>query len=399
MTKRPFHKVCFVGAGTMGCFNSMLAALAGYEAVIYDISQDTLDTVSTVQHRIAKGMVDIGLLDGDKVATAIASIKCETDLAIAVQGAGLVSESVYEDISLKQQIFSQLESVCDDHTLLTTNSSALLISDIEKPLKSGENVAALHSHLGAMLFDIVAGPRSHKGITQKLQDYVHSLGGVPLVLKKEYKGYVFNAMIGPVLASSLKLVTDGVATIKEVDKSWMQYHSAPMGPFGMMDMFGLNLIYDGWNKKNQDQIDVNIQREVLSFLAPIVGAGRLGMKSGQGFYSYPNPAYSRSDFFKSIQDNETANYVLTGALTSAACLIASHDVLTPSKIDQAWKVATRLNDGPFEILARHELDKIPILFGPSMAAMTPENQQKLTEFINSNNNIFKTNREFLREKK
>jgi 3-hydroxyacyl-CoA dehydrogenase len=365
--------VCFAGGGTMGCYNAILSALGGHQATIYDVSDATLTAVPAALAEMAQHLIGAGLAQAGAVGPALARIRTEADISRALDGAWLVSESVFEDISLKRQLFAEIERVCGADVLLTTNSSALLASDIESALTHGDRFAALHSHLGAMLFDIVGGPRTSAANISRLREYVLSLNGFPLVQTRENKGYVFNAMIGPVLSTAMYMVASGAETVRSVDRAWMLRTGAPMGPFGMIDLFGLRLIYDGWHKRVDDPQTAEMRKAILSFLAPIVGSGRLGMRSGSGFYEYPDPAYSRPDFLKHQPQTSSADYALTSAWTQNAVLLAVNKIATPEDIDRAWMVATRQKMGPFGALDEIGVDRAMILFsttGPMIAGGT-----------------------------
>ena len=114
--------VCFIGGGTMGCYNALLAALAGHRVVLYDVSEETLLRVLPTMNDMASHMIAAGLQDADGVATALERVGTETDLAKALDGAWLVSESVFEDIMLKRDLFAKLDRMCSPDVLLTTNS-------------------------------------------------------------------------------------------------------------------------------------------------------------------------------------------------------------------------------------------------------------------------------------
>ncbi len=376
----PGH-VCFIGAGTMGCYNALLASLAGYDAVIYDISRETLFGVPQTISAMGAQMVAAGLQDVDAVEGAKSRIATQHDLTAALYGAKLVSESIFENLEIKRELFADLDARCPSDVMLTTNSSSLMVSDIEDALVDGSRFAALHSHLGAMLFDIVPGPRTAPETTAALKDYVSNLGGISLVLNKENKGYVFNAMIGPVLATAMLQVIDGAASMEDVDRAWMKRTGSPMGPFGMMDLFGTALIYDSWKNRpampDQPLMDL-MKRKVLSFLAPIVGSGRLGMKSGHGFYTYPDPAYSRPGFLDGYPEISGADYALTSAWTQNAALIAANDVAEPHDIDRAWIAATRQAKGPFAILDDIGLERALTLFAVTGPLAGIENIAKVS---------------------
>jgi 3-hydroxybutyryl-CoA dehydrogenase len=376
----PSH-VCFIGGGTMGCYNALLAALAGYDAVIYDISRETLRDVPKNIAAMSAELVATGLQDSRAIEAAALRIATQGDLKIALSGAKLVSESIFENLEVKRELFAKLDGLCSDDVILTTNSSSLMVADIEGALDNGARFAALHSHLGAMLFDIVPGPRTSPETTDFLREYVERLGGVSLVLKKENKGYVFNAMIGPVLTTAMLMVIDHVATVHEVDRAWMTRTQSPMGPFGMIDLFGTALIYDSWKHRPENPAMGDIRLKILSFMAPIVGSGRLGMKSGHGFYDYPDPAYTKAGFLDGNPETSAADYALTSAWTQNAVLIAANEVADPYDIDRAWITATRQPKGPFAVLDDIGLDRAMILFGSTGPLAGPENIEKVTNFL------------------
>lgn len=373
--------VCFVGGGAMGCYNAILSALGGHKAVIHDVSDAVLAAVPASLSETATHLVDAGLINASDIEAALTEIQTESDLRKALEGAWLVSESVFEDIALKRRLFSDIEQACDDDVLITTNSSALLVSDMDSALDNGQRFAALHSHLGAMLFDIVGGPRTSPTTISRLKDYVLSLGGYPLVQHKENKGYVFNAMIGPVLSTALYLAATGAETIHGIDRAWMLRTGSPMGPFGMIDLFGLGLIYSGWHKRDDDPAIREMRQDILSFLSPILGSGRLGLRSGAGFYNYPAPRYSMPDFLERQPKTSSADHALTSAWTQNAVLLAANQIATPTDIDRAWMVATRQSRGPFAVLDEIGLDRAFILFSATGPFVPTEDHSRLLEYL------------------
>lgn len=349
MTVAEFSRVTFVGGGTMGCYNALLAALSGYEAVIYDLDSQVLEVVPLVQEAIGSHLIDIGYCSPGDLAMARNRTVVEADLTQAVRGAGLVSESVPERLALKREVFAQLESLCSPDTVLTSNTSALLISDIDSALIHGAHFAALHSHLGALLFDIVAGPRCSPSTVDLLVRYVSSLRGEPLVLNKEFPGYVFNALLGSVLTAAKWEVICGQAGIEDIDKAWMVYFAAPHGPFGLMDLFGLDVVADSWREPRQDPVRMARQPQVIALLQSYLDAGRLGRKTEAGFYDYPEAAYMSPDFTLSPDFEVIAP--LLEALRDTAQLIEREGVASGADIDRAWCTALGVDKGPFSLSA------------------------------------------------
>ena len=350
MTIKEIETVCYVGAGTMGCYNSIAAAISGYEVVLYDVDEATLQQVPDRHAEMAAFLVGGGYCTQDAVPAALKRVSLTNDLATATASADLVSESVFERLDVKRETHRRLDELCPPATILTTNSSALLVSEIETAVERGDRFAALHSHLGAPLVDIVGGPRTSADTIDVLQRYVVSTGGVPLVLKKEYPGYVLNAMLGPLLGSALMQLADGVASVEDVDRAWMAARAAPMGPFGMMDLFGVNVIHDSWQYRKQDPFTALQQPRILALLQPMIEKGELGMKSGTGFYHYPQPQYQQPGFGVQKSGSTEVYNALQAALIGNAALIAAAGVAEPEDIDRAWKTGTYLDTGPFRIL-------------------------------------------------
>ncbi|WP_206045349.1 3-hydroxyacyl-CoA dehydrogenase [Oceanicoccus sagamiensis] len=344
------NRVCFIGSGTMGCFNSLLAALVGYDCVLFDIDEESFKQVPQAQQDIGAFLVGSGFCTEQAIAEAQSRIRFETDLSQAVAGADLISESVPERLSLKQELHQQLESICPEHCILTTNTSNLMVSEIQAPLASGKRFAALHSHLGALLIDIVAGPRTDASTVDTLKRYVLSLNAVPLVLKKENPGYVLNAILGPLLTMSMMLVIEKAATIEDLDAAWLSHRKGPMGPFAMMDLFGLDVIADSWQQPRPDPAMQALRTKILGFITPYIERGDLGMKSKKGFYQYPDPAYQQAGFVDPAKDLSGLDSILVATIIENAIIIANKAVAEPKDIDRAWMTATYLDIGPFGLL-------------------------------------------------
>lgn len=352
MTIEEIQTVCYVGAGTMGCYNSIAAALSGYDVVLCDVDEATLQQVPARHAEMVEFLVGAGYCARDAVPDAIKRVSLVSDLRQATADADLVSESVFERLDIKRETHGLLDEICPARTILTTNSSALLVSEIETAVRRGDRFAALHSHLGAPLVDIVGGPRTSAATIDILQRYVLSTGGVPLVLKKEYPGYVLNAMLGPLLTSAMLLVAEGEASVEDVDRAWMAARGATMGPLGMIDLFGVNVIHDSWQYRREDAFTVRQRPKILTLLQPMIDAGELGMKSGRGFYNYPGPSYQHPDFLAAGSGPRLVYNALQAALIGNAALIAAADVAEPADIDRAWKTGTFLDTGPFAMLAQ-----------------------------------------------
>lgn len=342
------HQICFVGAGTMGCFNSLLAASAGYQAVVFDVSKTARDRLPRALRDMAGALADHGLLKHEAIPQILTCIRISDDLKAATAHADLVSESVSEKLDIKRTVHEQLDKLCDPSVLITTNTSGLLVSQLEDVFTKSDRFAALHSHLGSRLFDIVGSTHMTAKSLDILERYVRSLNCVPLLLRKENPGYVINAMLGPLLTVSQMMVIDHIASQEDVDRAWMKHEQAVIGPFGLMDLFGLNVLCDSWQHPRPNT--GHLQEKVLALLTPYVAAGHLGTKTGKGFYDYPDPNYTHTDFLSENTDLSLIHQILSTVLIVNAICIAAADVADPEEIDRAWMLSFSLPRGPFGAL-------------------------------------------------
>jgi enoyl-CoA hydratase/3-hydroxyacyl-CoA dehydrogenase len=328
------NTVCFIGAGTMGRFNALMAAAAGYEAILYDLSTTVLDETREQIDAMAAMLVHVGFFSEDEIHAAGQNIRIEPDLALAVQDAQLI------------RVHHELDIACPSTAILTTNTSTLLVSQIDGSLPSNRQFSALHSHLGARLIDIVSGTHTSAATIDILRRYVLSINGVPLILKKESPGYVLNTLLGSLLGMALGLILEGDMSIEDVDRAWIQGAKAPMGPFGMIDLFGLDVVHDSWAHQHSDPQNADLRTKVIALLSSHINAGKLGMKSGQGFYQYPAPSYENADFVAAGTGDDLYK-ILAGVVTEQAILLAKSEVASTSDIDRAWMCGTGALRGPF----------------------------------------------------
>jgi enoyl-CoA hydratase/3-hydroxyacyl-CoA dehydrogenase len=342
--------VCYVGAGTMGCVNSLVAAVSGYDVVLYDFDPASLALVSDRQRGFADHMVAIGYCDADAIPAALARVRTTSDPADAAHNADLISESVIEQVDIKRDALALFDRLCASGTILTTNTSSLLVSELEGALQRPERFAALHSHLGSPLYDIVGGTHTSPATIDLLERFVVSLGGVPLVLRREHRGYVVNGLIGGLTMSALQLLVRSESTVESIDRAWMSHQAAPFGPFGLLDLFGLDVVADNLRNATETTDRSTRRSEVLPLLDELVERGRLGMKTGGGFYDYPNPAFQHPDFLDDGSETSTLSAYLVAAVIHRAALIAAAGIAEREDIDRAWLAAMGLGVGPFGLL-------------------------------------------------
>lgn len=296
------HSVLVVGAGTMGSQIALQCALCGLGVTLYDVDRAKLDEArGRMSGEYAASLTGLGLREAETVRKVIDGIEFTTDAAVAAAEADLVSESIPERPELKARVFGMFDGLCPERTLFATNSSTLLPSMIAEGTGRPDRFCAMHFHIYvwvANVVDIMPHPGTAPEVAEILRQFALRIGQVPIVLKKEQVGYVFNTMLCALNDAALGLVADGVASVDDVDRAWMGVMKTPIGPLGILDFVGLDTamtITEYWAERTGNKRLVSNGQLLRSY----VEAGRLGMKNGKGFYDYPAPRYADEDFVSS----------------------------------------------------------------------------------------------------
>jgi len=297
MNLSDIRKVLILGAGTMGQQIGLQCAMHGYETVYYDLSREILDKAVQRVHKLARWYASMGKIPADRLDDVLSRITSTPDPAEAARDADFVSESVPEDPEIKAAVFSQFNVLCPERTVFTTNTSMLVPSMLAQATGRPGKFCALHFHdlRATTVVDVMPHPGTDPEVTELVKSFAESIGCIVIMLMRENHGYVFNTMLSSLFFSALTLASKGVASVEDIDRSWMGVTYMPMGPFGIMDQVGLSTVWtitDYWAKKTGDaQAQMN-----ADFLKRYVDKGDLGYKTGRGFYTYPDPAYQRPGF-------------------------------------------------------------------------------------------------------
>ena len=299
MKVEDIKKVVIAGVGTMGQQIGAQCAIHGLEVVLYDIDHDILAKAFERIKKLLKSFTTSNRITQKEADAAIRRIRGTTNIGEAAANADLVSESVPEDPELKGKVFSQFNALCPDHTIFATNTSTLLPSMFAQDTGRPEKLVAIHFHdvRATDIVDVMAHAGTSEETLNVAIEFAIKIGQVPLVLRKESPGYVFNSMLAALFDAAQTLAANRVTSIEEIDRAWMGVLHTPIGPFGLMDSIGIDTVWKAkeyWaNKLNDEQNKKN-----ADFLKEYISKGHLGQKSGQGFYSYPEPAYRNPGFVR-----------------------------------------------------------------------------------------------------
>jgi 3-hydroxybutyryl-CoA dehydrogenase len=295
------RRVLVIGSGKMGQQIGLQFATHGYAVVLYDIDPAALESGMARIRACADEQVRAGIIDDATREGALANITTTTDPATAAADVELVSESVPEDPALKGRVLGQFDALCPARTIFTTNTSTLLPSMFAAATGRPDRVAALHFHppvWSSNVVDVMPHAGTSTETTGLVLAFARRIGQIPIQLHRESSGYVFNAMYTALNDAALALVANGIASLEDVDRAWMGVMHMPIGPFGMLDGVGLDTpwhIADYWAR----QTGAAQARRNADFVKTHVDRGCPGVKSGEGFYSYPGPAYAKPGFVAS----------------------------------------------------------------------------------------------------
>ena len=285
------RSICVVGSGFMGWQIGLQCASYAYPVLIYDIYKEALiraygNISSELDSRILKGVLTVEEKD-----SILSRISMSENLS-AVSGGDLVIEATTERLEIKRKVFRDLDSICNRDTILATNSSSIRVSKIESVTSRGDRVLNTHFYSNpwsSKIVELMRGTITSDETINRTRDFMISIGMIPLTVLKESTGFIFNRVWRSVKKESLRLVDDGVATFEDVDRAWMSLYERNMGPFGMMDQVGLDVVKDiemVYYEESGDPRDAPPR-----LLLDKVEKGMLGVKTGKGFYTYPNPAF------------------------------------------------------------------------------------------------------------
>lgn len=294
---RPFDSVAVVGTGLLGTQIALLSAYAGYRVNVYDTRDGAFDQTydKLAADFKAKGITPF--VPWDDWEKSKAAIRFTTDLAAALEGADLVVEAITENLDAKRQAFAQMGKLAPAGCIFASNSSSLPISRMEESSGRPERCINTHFYIplqGITMTDLVGGTRTLPEVMQKGEEWIRSLGCVPLKVKKEILGFCFNSVWRAIKKQCLYMWANDYVDFRDIDRAWRIFTGMKLGPFGLMDSVGLDTVYNIEMVYYEDSKD--IRDKPPEALAEKIKQGELGVKTGKGFYTYPNPEFLQPDF-------------------------------------------------------------------------------------------------------
>ncbi|WP_298425671.1 3-hydroxybutyryl-CoA dehydrogenase [uncultured Kordia sp.] len=278
--------IAVIGAGTMGNGIAHTFAQFGFKVQLIDISQASLDKgMATITKNLDRMVAKERISEEDKQNT-LNNITTYTSIKEGVEYAGLVVEAATENVDLKLKIFKDLDALCPEDTILATNTSSISITQIAAVTSRPEMVIGMHfmNPVPIMkLVEIIRGYNTSDEVTNTIMELSKQLKKVPTEVN-DYPGFVANRILMPMINESIETLYNGVAGVQEIDTVMKLGMAHPMGPLQLADFIGLdvclsilNVMYEGFK---------NPKYAPCPLLVNMVMAGKLGAKSGEGFYDY-----------------------------------------------------------------------------------------------------------------
>lgn len=283
----PIQRILVIGSGTMGRQIGMAAAVAGFTTTVRDLDEGAVraaeqDMRSWLQGRVAKGRMEQASAD-----QAWEHITFTTDLEQAATSADLVIEAATEKLEIKREVFAELDRLTPAHALLVTNSSTYGSSAVADATSRPEQVCNMHFFNPALVMkcvEIVRHESTSDATVQAVTEVARTMGKLPVQLNREIPGFIANRLMGAVRSEAMRLQEQGIASVEDIDTAAKTALGHPMGPFELMDLVGIDVTY--LIRQATYELTGDEAEKPHPTLERMYQEGRLGRKSGEGWYRY-----------------------------------------------------------------------------------------------------------------
>ncbi len=279
------NKIAVVGGGLMGTGIAQVVAMGGYKVTVKDISREILErTEKKIKQRL-KELVAKGRLTDQEARAILERITFTEETKEALADADFIIEAVPEDLNLKKKVFSEMDSIAKPSAIFASNTSELSIASLSSSTNRPENVIGTHWFFPPQvmkLIEVVVTQKTSDKTLKTTLTFCKKIGKETVVCK-DVPGFITSRAISALVAECMRIYEEGIASIEDIDKAMRFGFNHPIGPFQLMDMSGIDVVYH--SLKNLK--DVYGERfKPGKKMAELVERGELGQKTGKGFYSY-----------------------------------------------------------------------------------------------------------------
>ena len=277
-----------VGAGTMGAQIAQQAALHGVDVALVDVNAQQLQHAMASNLEWLERRVDKGKLEPQAADAAASRVTPVGDLAAAAAGSAWAIEAVVENAAVKREIFAALDAHLPPQAGIATNSSNIVVSRLADATGRADRCCNMHFFHPVLVMDlceVVRGPATSDETCARAVAWSHRMGRTPIVVEKEIDGFIVNRILGAASREAFALLAGAVASAEDIDIAVKRGLNWPMGPFQLSDFSGLDTVL-GVRKDRMEREAAPGDVATVAILERMVAAGRLGRKSGRGFYDY-----------------------------------------------------------------------------------------------------------------
>jgi len=279
-------KLFIVGAGIMGAGIGQLCAQQGYEVTVVDVSEEVVERAKEKVKAGLKRRVDKGKITQEEMNSVLSRLRWSTDFNLA-QDSDFVVEAVFENLAVKKDVFKKLDSICPPETILATNTTALSVSAIASATNRPDKVIGMHFFNPAVimkLVEIIRGEKTSEETVSTTRMFAQSLGKVPIATAKEAPAGIVSRILAALLNEAATVYADGIASAQDIDEAMKLGTGLPMGPLALLDMIGLDIHLAKMETLYSKLKDERYKPPEI--IKKLVAEGKLGKKTGQGFYKY-----------------------------------------------------------------------------------------------------------------
>ena len=280
-------RLAVVGAGSMGAQIAQQAALQGIDVTLQDKSDEQLHKAAGSNRGHLARRVEKGRLSQADSEAALGRVRTTTDLEAAAGDAEFVIEAVFEDLDVKREIFAELDRIAPRNTVLASNSSTMGISKLADATKRPEQCVNMHFFFPVLVMDlveVVRGPETSNATVERAMALAREMARTPVLINKEIDGFIVNRILHAATQEAYRLLDAGVASFEDIDIAVEKGLNWPMGPFRLGDFSGLDVTYNArlhmYRTTGDERYRPSPQLEAK------VKAGKLGRKTGEGWYKY-----------------------------------------------------------------------------------------------------------------
>ncbi|WP_416841105.1 3-hydroxyacyl-CoA dehydrogenase NAD-binding domain-containing protein [Haloferax sp. DFSO52] len=337
------NTITVLGAGNMGHGIAEVAALAGYNVVLRDIKDEFVQKgYDQIEWSLNK-LAEKDRLSQEDADAAFDRVTPVVDLEEAVADADVVIEAVPEKMSIKKEVYTDLEAFAPDHTVFATNTSSLSITELSEVTERPERFCGMHFFNPPVrmdLVEVISGAHTADETLELIEDLAETMGKTPVRVRKDSPGFIVNRILVPLMNEAAWIVHSGDATMAEVDSTTKYDLGLPMGSFELADYVGIDVGYHVLEYMHEVLGDAY---KPCPLLSEKVEEGNLGQKSGKGFYDYEGGEGAQVPHG---EGSEAVKNRLLGVMANEVAGLIGNDVAHADAIDRAVKLGGRFPDGP-----------------------------------------------------